>query len=176
LLLKNSDPKMPNDWSPDGQFLLYRSRNQLATANMDLWILPVRGNRQPFPYLNMSATEDSGQFSPDGRWIAYESDASGRREVYVRPFRGMPAGTEGQWQVSTAGGTFPRWRADGRELYFVDPAGRMMAAAVTTVEARFEAGTPAVLFQTSMPTVAATNSWQYDVARDGRFSPVTAGF
>ena len=108
-----------------------------------------------------------GVFSPDGKWVAYDSDESGRLEVYVRPFPGPGAA----WQVSTGGGTSPRWRADGRELYFMAPDSTLMAAPFNSHGSAFTAGKPQALFRTHI--FFAPSKQQYDVSRDGRFLVVT---
>jgi Tol biopolymer transport system component len=135
-------------------------------------VLPVgpaeeSGDRKPFPFLSTPFNEQQGVFSPDARWVAYQSDESGRYEVYVRPF----PGPGGQWQISTEGGTSPRWRADGKELYYVAPDLKLMAAVVVTQNAAqgptLTPGTPEAMFQTHI--VQAPSKPQYDVARDGRF-------
>ena len=116
---------------------------------------------------NTPAEELLAQFSPDGRWVAYQTNESGRFEVVVQPC--PDAG--GTWQASTAGGVAPRWRADGKELYFVAPDATLMAVPVTAAGASFEAGTPVALFPTRIVgggTVAIGRP-QYAVARDGRF-------
>jgi hypothetical protein len=118
-----------------------------------------------------------GAFSPDGRWVAYESIESGRNDIYVRQFvppgaAGTAAGAAGsQWQVSTAGGVFPVWRPDGKELYYLNPAGAMMAAPITVTGSTLEPGAPVVLFPTRIygGGVDAALGRQYDVAPDGRF-------
>jgi Tol biopolymer transport system component len=164
ILLQSADLKRPNSWSPDGRFILYWS----GQNNGDLMVLPVAytekpGDRKPFPFLSTPFNEQQGVFSPDGKWVAYQSDESGRFEVYVRPF----PGPGGQSQVSTGGGNSPRWRKDGRELYYLAPDLKLMAAAVVTQGATFTPGTPEALFQTHV--TRATNKQQYDVARDGKF-------
>jgi hypothetical protein len=128
-------------------------------------------------FLKTPFRETHGAFSPDGRWVAYHSDQSGRDEIYVRPF--VPPGTtgtaaaaaEGQWQVSTAGGIHPVWRPDGKELYYLNPAGTMMAAPITVSGATFAAGAPVVLFPARVfgGGVDVQQGRQYDVAPDGRF-------
>ena len=105
-------------------------------------------------FLKTPFREAYGAFSPDGRWVAYQSNESGRQEIYVRPFvppgaAGTAAGAAGgQWQVSTAGGIHPVWRPDGKELYYLNPAGAMMAAPITVTGATLEPGAPVVLFPT----------------------------
>ena len=172
-------------WSDDGRFLMYISID--PKTNGDLWVLPMTGaDRKPFVFLQTPFREVYGTFSPDGRWVAYHSNESGRPEVYVRPFippsRGAStdksAGTTepaalagGQWQVSTAGGIMPMWRPDGRELYYVNPDGAMMAAPITIGQGTLEPGTPVMLFPTRVPGggVDLQQGRQYDVAADGRF-------
>ncbi|MEQ1731003.1 MAG: hypothetical protein ABL982_21755, partial [Vicinamibacterales bacterium] len=135
------------------------------------------GDRTPGVFLKTPFNERQGQFSPDGRWVAYQSNESGRDEIYVRSFAGPAASgagapaAGGQWQVSTAGGTFPRWRADGRELYYLDPNGAMMAAPITVTGAMLAPGAPVVLFPTRVYRggVDLQQGRQYDVTRDGRF-------
>ena len=108
----------------------------------------------------------NGQFSPDGRWVAFQSDESGRSEVYVRPF----PGPGGQWQVSTNGGLMPRWRRDGRELYYVAGDEKLMAVPAQTSGTKFEAGAPVPIFQTQIVGGLTTASrTAYAVAGDGRF-------
>ena len=112
------------------------------------------GDRTPSVFLKTPFREAYGAFSPDGRWVAYQSNESGRSEIYVRPFvppgaAGTGAGAAGgQWQVSTAGGIHPVWRPDGKELYYLNPAGAMMAAPITVTGSTLEPGAPVVLFPT----------------------------
>ena len=124
------------------------------------------GDRKPIAVVISPFEERNGQFSPDGRWVAYQSNVTGRFEIYVQPF----PGPGGKWQVSTAGGTFPRWRADGKELFFIAPNAKLMSASVNTSQSTFEAASPAALFQTRIVTggLAALQT-QYAVSRDGRF-------
>ncbi len=121
--------------------------------------------------------ERGGRFSPDGRWVAYQSNASGRTEIYVRPWTPPAAAgaaapaPSAQWQVSTAGGIYPSWRADGQALYYLGPDGALMAAPVTTRGTALEPGTPVALFPTRIVGGGADSGQgrQYDVTRDGRF-------
>jgi serine/threonine protein kinase/Tol biopolymer transport system component len=169
-ILVAAESKAALSWSPDGRFLLYGTQDPKTGA--DLWALPLMGERKPFPVVRTPFEEAAGQFSPDGRWVAYQSNESGRTEIYVRPFPG-PAG---QWQVSTAGGSQPRWRPDGKELFYVAPDARLMAVPMS-VEANsqtLEPGAPVPLFPTRLASGAnilsgALSKAQYAVAPDGRF-------
>jgi len=108
LLLKSAQTKLPDDWSRDGRSILFQSLD--PKTSWDVWILPLEGDRTPRPVVQTRFNELQGSFSPDGRWIAYVSDESGRSEVYVQSF--PPSG--GKWQISISGGVQPRWRAMGR--------------------------------------------------------------
>jgi eukaryotic-like serine/threonine-protein kinase len=123
-------------------------------TSSDLWILPLTGDRKSTPLLHTPFAETHGQISFDGKWIAYFSNETGRNEVYVQPF---PNGA-GKWQVSTNGGVFPRWRRDGRELFYMSQngGGKMMAVDVRSSGSTFDAGTPKELFDS--PYVALTHS------------------
>jgi Tol biopolymer transport system component len=170
--------KTPSSWSADGRFLLYNSTDPQTT--IDLWIAPMVGDRTPSLFLKTPFREVLGEFSPDGRWVAYQSNETGQDEVYVRPFvppmdpkstaSTAPATASGQWQVSTAGGIQPVWRRDGKELYYLNPAGAMMAVPITT-GATLSPGAPVVLFPTRIVGggVDTGTGRQYDVAPDGRF-------
>jgi Tol biopolymer transport system component len=170
LLVASSQLKAPTDWSRDGRFLLYYSNDPQTKG--DLWVRPMTGDQKPWVFLKTPFDEEYGQFSPDGRFVAYESDESGRYEIYIRPFlssdeAGKPG--EGLWQVSTAGGLQPHWSPDGRELYYLDPAGRMMAVSITVTGATVASGTPVLLFPTKIFGGGGLPTLQYAVARDGRF-------
>jgi eukaryotic-like serine/threonine-protein kinase len=163
LLLETPNGKFSQDWSKDGRFLLYGEAD--PKTGRDLWALPMTGNeRKPIPIVKTPFEELNGQFSPDGRWLAYESNESGRFEIVVQQFP-VPAG---KWQVSTGGGIQPRWRADGKELYFIAPEGKMMAASIAE-SATFAAGMPIALFPVTLVPGAGANKQQYMVSRDGRF-------
>jgi Tol biopolymer transport system component len=165
LLIDSPNIKVPYSWSADGHFLLYGEDS--PKTGYDLWALPMQGDRKPIPVVNSPFPERDGQFSPDGRWVAYDSNESGRSEIYVVPF--PPGG--GKWQVSTAGGAMPRWRHDGKELFFISPDTQMMAASVSTSGTSFEATQPIALFQahTIVGGPNTNNKHQYAVSADGRF-------
>jgi dipeptidyl aminopeptidase/acylaminoacyl peptidase len=162
-----ADAGLPVSWSPDGRFLLYSRPD--ANTGTDLWVLPLTGERKPLAVVQTAMDQPGGEFSPDGRWLAYESNESGRFEVYVQPF--PEAG--GKMQISSAGGTQPRWRRDGKELYYVAPDARLMAVpvAVSPDGKTLELGVPAPLFRTRLASGATVNPGrpEYAVAPDGRF-------
>ena len=133
--------------------------------NLDLWTLPLDGEAKPQKYLATEFNESQGRFSPDGHFVTYASNASGRSEVYVQPF---PNAGEGKWMVSTDGGSAPRWRRDGKELYYVSADSKMMAAEVSTVPA-FKKGVPKELFSAPIwGGGGTTNVTRYDVTGDGQ--------
>jgi Tol biopolymer transport system component/DNA-binding winged helix-turn-helix (wHTH) protein len=142
LLLGSKEYKFPLDWSRDGRYLLFRQTGTHTAG--DLFVLPTTGDRKPFVYLQTSAMENGGAFSPDGNWIAYSSDEAepGRFEVYVERFPTHG----GKRQVTSTGGTAPRWRADGRELYYYSLDGRLTALTVTDDGGILTTGTPTALF------------------------------
>jgi serine/threonine protein kinase/Tol biopolymer transport system component len=163
LLLETPNHKYPQDWSKDGRYLLYGETD--PKTGRDLWAFPMTGNdRKPIAVVKTPFEELNGQFSPDGRWVAYETNESGRFEIVVQAF---PV-SRGKSPVSTGGGIQPRWRADGKELYFIAPDGKLMAAPITATGATFIAGTAVALFPASLPT-SIINRQQYMVSRDGRF-------
>src|SRR5262249_11923972 len=131
-----------------------------------MWVLPLTGERKPFPFLQTEFTEGLGQFSPDGRWIAYISNETGQTEIYVRPFNGTKsAETGGKWMVSKGGGMFPRWRGDGRQLFF--QSGNDLMAVDVAAASGFQASTTVKLFQRT----ALTNPIQsggLTVTKDGK--------
>jgi len=169
LLLKSSEDKYPTSWSRDGRFLLYDAWDP-QTKKTDLWVLPLEGDKKPFPFLRTEFNNVGGQSSPDGRWVAYASDESGRNEIYVRTFSpgssGAAAGAGGKWLVSTEGGSQERWRGDGKELYYRAADGKLMAVEIATNPV-FRAGVPKVLFQMpQQPGLVSENQW--DVTPDGK--------
>jgi eukaryotic-like serine/threonine-protein kinase len=160
LLLKTEDAKIANDWSPDGRHVLY---NAMSRQSFDLWVLPLFGERRPEPFVRTDFQEAGGRFSPDGRWIAYISNESGRYEVYVQSF---PV-SGGKWQVSNGGGGSPRWRRDGRELFYLSADGKLlMAVEVDGSSDTFEAGVPKRLFEPRVGAISGDSP--YDAAADGR--------
>jgi Tol biopolymer transport system component len=120
--------KITSDWSRDGRYILFAvfDNNGLDRGGPDLWVLPLDGSRKAAPYLETRFAETHGQFSPDTRWIAYASNESGPFEIYVRPFPAAP----GKWLISVNGGRLPRWRRDGKELYYLSAEGKLMAVSL----------------------------------------------
>ncbi len=175
LLLESPQDKAVNDWSADGRFLLYHSHD--PHRDRDLWVLPLDGDHKPWVFLKTNFNERWARFSPDGRWVAYTSNESGHDEIYVRPFLEPAASTSkdgssgGQWQVSTAGGIYPLWRSDGKELYYLAPEGQMMAVPITVAGTALAPAAPVVLFLPRIYGGGTDTSLgrQYDITRDGRF-------
>ena len=144
--------------SPDGRWLLYRESSKMFN---DIWVTPLDGSGKPAPFIATEFDENYARFSPDGRWVVYSSAESGRWEVYVVPF----PGPGGKWQVSTAGGELPRWRGDGREIFYMAPDGTLMAVAVDGRSSAFQVGQAARLFQPRIPSPVGYN---YAVSADGQ--------
>jgi Tol biopolymer transport system component len=153
LLLASNVDKTPRSWSPDGMFLAYVSMG----ARGDIWILPLTGSRTPFPFAQTEFDERDPRFSPDGRWLAYHSDESGRNEVYLRPF---PKGDD-RWMISAGGGMTPKWRGDSRELFYqVDR--EVWAVAITPTASGLKIGKAQWLLDIG----AGSSGW--DVTGDGQ--------
>ncbi len=152
------------DWSKDGTVILTQRRD--AIRNSSIWTLPLTPGRQPTALVDTEAEEREAQFSPDGRWFAYSSTESGQSQIYVRPFPG-PGATV---MISVHGGAQPRWRADGKELFFIALDGRLMVVPITLPagEGSPEAGTPKALFMTKIGgAVQPASKAQYLVSDDG---------
>jgi Tol biopolymer transport system component len=158
--------KILSDWSRDGRFLLYFEVDNKTRT--DLWVLPVVGDRKPRSFLRTDSNEQWGQFSPNGQWVAYQSNESGRFEIYVLPF----SGPGGKKMVSTSGGIHPRWSRDGTELFYLAPDGTLTSARIVVTGQTIEPGVPVPLFPTRIVGGGgnlAGYRHQYDVAPDGRF-------
>jgi Tol biopolymer transport system component len=155
----------PLDASRDGRTIVFRKVAPSGVWN--IWSLPLDGERKPVPYRSGPFNETEASLSPDGRWLAYSSNESGRSEVIVQPF---PDPSGGKWQVSTNGGVTPRWRGDGRELYYLDASGRIVAAAVSGAGSVFSVESVAPLFRTPLPLpiVPGGALGVYDVTSDGK--------
>jgi Tol biopolymer transport system component len=158
VLLAADGNQFPTSWSPDGKNLLYITRDPKTSWDID--VLPLEGDRKPHPFLHTPFAEVRSRFSPNGRWVAYQSNESGRAEIYVQAF----PGPGGKWQISTAGGTDPKWGPDGRELFYL-AQNKMMRVEVKT-GASFEAGIPAPLFGVALRPI--TVSSRYLLSPDGK--------
>jgi serine/threonine-protein kinase len=151
---------LAQSFSPDGQFIAFTRPD--PKTQRDLWILSVK-DRSRKVFLATPATEGAGRFSPDGRWLAYVSDESGRPEIYVQPF----PGPGGKWQISTDGGSEPAWNPNGRELFY--RTGDSMMAVPVTTQPSFSAGRPTELFKgTYLASTFPLTGTTYDVTRDGQ--------
>jgi len=159
LLLEGTGIVMyPNDWSPDGKLLAYQQATQGIN---EVWMLPLSGERKPSPFLQSQFTAIHSAFSPDGKWLAYCSSESGQQKVYVVPFP-RPGG---QWQISTGGGCYPRWRHDEKELFYLSADNKIVAAAVSAGRSSFVIGAVTPLFETP---ISRAFIGAYDVAADGQ--------
>ena len=165
LLLGSPSRKTPNDWSPDGRYIAYEEYNYVepqGRTKSNTWILPLFGDRKPFPFMQgTTADVFSASFSPDGKWLAYGVLEENRPSVYVASF---PSGRSRQL-VSTSGGMYPRWRSDGRELYYLSEEKKVMAVEIRSAAAGLEIGVARPLFQPDLANLA--DNW-YEVSPDGR--------
>jgi len=163
LLLKSDRPLLVRDWSHDGRFLLYGRFD--PKTQWDLWALPMDSDndKRPFPIVQSEFNEGDAAFSPDGKWVAYDSDESGRREVYLQAFG--KSRSPNKWPVSNGGGLHPQWRGDGKELFYLsEDLAKLMAVTVTT-KPNFETGVPERLFAGRFRTGIAA---QFNVTPDGQ--------
>src|SRR5215467_13070257 len=151
---------LPNSWSLDGQQILCTRR---APSGNYLVLVPVAAG-EPTRYVTSNGSQTNGMISPDGKWVAYASDESGDWEIYVSTF----PGAAGKWQISRGGGTEPRWRGNGKELFYIGSSGMLMAAPVSN-EGTFSSGSPMPLFQVrGRAFISSTDTFTYDVAKDGQ--------
>jgi hypothetical protein len=160
LVFESTQSKTVNDWSADGRYVIYDTSGALAS----LWVLPMFGERKPFPFINANYLAKQAQLSPNGDYIAYSSNETGTNQVYVETFPEH----KGKWQISTEGGFQPQWRADGKELFYFSAKIKMMAVAVSTASGEFQAGMPEPLFDT--PNLPGSSNYRnsYVVSRDGQ--------
>ncbi|MBZ5676582.1 MAG: protein kinase [Acidobacteriia bacterium] len=168
LLLSDPNGKMVDQWSRDGRFIIYAEQDP-KTKN-DVWLLPMgpdsKPSGEPMRFVHSEFNEFDGQLSPDSHWMAYVSDVSGQREVYVQPF----PSADNELRISTAGGVQPRWRGDGKELFFQAPDGKLMAVTMTLSSGptpSLKAGVPLALFDAHFP-IQTQAFFNYDVTADGK--------
>jgi len=163
LILTGKSSQYPDSWSKDGKNLLYEVDNGID-YKFDLFVLPLTGDRTPYPYLQTPFMESHGQFSPDGKWVAYVSDQNGKADVYVQSF---PTGG-GIWQISTAGGDQPQWRVDSKELFYLAPDHNIMSVSVNTAGG-MQFGRPVPLFRANVPLTGLSDDRNsYVPAPDGQ--------
>jgi hypothetical protein len=164
LLLDSFSQDRPDDWSPDGKFIVFEPN---VSVNA-LWVLPLSGERKPFVFLSgeSGTYPTEARFSPDGKWLAYVEYGSGKREVYITPFPGK----NGKWQVSAAGGRYPRWRGDGKELFFLAQNDTTLVAVDVDLSGDIpRIGKPKELFGVHLVYSPMSPEWgAYDVANDGK--------
>jgi Tol biopolymer transport system component len=161
LLYRSGYKKYPTDWSRDGRFLLF---NAIQGAKSAIWAVSL-ADHHATAVIETVASEGYGAVSPDGKWLAFQSHGSGQAEVFVQAFAGTSAATSRRWLVSMGGGGLPRWRGDGKELYYLTGRGTMMAVEVHPKGDEFQSESPRELFQTHpIPFV-----WNlFDVTPDGQ--------
>jgi Tol biopolymer transport system component len=175
-LYENDASKMTTTWSPDGRFIAYNVLSE-DKRRVEIWMLPMVGEHKPYPFLQAAYNIGQGRFSLDGNWLAYVTDESGRANVYVTPF---PDG-KGKWQISADGGSMVRWRKDGKELYYLNATGDLMAVEVTGNGKEFSVGRPQTLFHLELKTgpsrydlSSTSEQIGYDASPDGQRFIVTA--
>jgi Tol biopolymer transport system component len=162
-LLALATLRYPTDWSPDGKLLIFSA--SASDSGFDLLALPLSGERKPYPVLQTKANERDARFSPDGKWIAYQSDENGTTQVYVQPFP-PGSGNGGKWQISVDSGAGPTWRRDGKELFYLSGT-KLMAVEISASAGSFHAGIPKMLFDTQMNDLFYWTN--YAPSADGRF-------
>ena len=165
-LVTSAESKVNPDWSPDGRFVLYSQVN--PTTNVDLLLLPLTGERKPEPFVQTNFIEAQGRFSPDGHWVAYTSNETGRFEVYVQSFPTVGV----KVPISTGGGSQPQWRSDGRELFYFTPDRKLMSVEVTAQGSTFKVGVARALFDIHIGGAGIDRGFPgngyYTAARDGK--------
>jgi Tol biopolymer transport system component len=162
-LTTTGENPVATSWSPDGRHVLYGVFDRKTKG--DLWLLSLDGDRRAIPLLRTESNEEQGQISPNGRWVAYTSDASGRNEVWVTTFP-HPAD---RWRISSSGAGDPRWRRDGKELFYIRSDRQLMAVPVNGTQRNFSHAEAVALFDTALPPHWYEARNLYDVTRDGRF-------
>jgi Tol biopolymer transport system component len=163
-----ADPavKFTTSWSPDGKYVLFDRIDPQAKGKTSIWVLPTFGDHKAFSLISTDFNNTYSQFSPDGRWVAYDSNESGKDEIYAVAFPNATA----RFQISTAGGGNPQWRGDGKELYYTDADNKIMAVDVASRGDSLEIGTPHALWQPRLepvnPPYAATTDGKRFLANE----------
>jgi dipeptidyl aminopeptidase/acylaminoacyl peptidase len=167
LVFKSDSSEIPVSWSRDGRYIVFSRFKTGGGAGVDTWLLTMAGEPKATPFIESPFDKAQARISPDGRWITYVTNDSGTYQVVVQSF---PDPNGGRWQITAQGGIEPKWRHDGRELYYLAPDGKLMAVPVNAGPA-FQAGSPSVLFQTPLAVTRGQTprDRRYDVAPDGRF-------
>jgi eukaryotic-like serine/threonine-protein kinase len=156
----------PDDWSADGKWIAFSN----GAVHGDIWIAPTFGDRKPFRFFDSGFEDRLPSFSPDGKWIAYHSNESGRFEVYVRPFEGKPAESGKKLQISVQGGYYATWNPNGKELFYLGPDSKLYAVSLTYLGNNDAVSLPQPLFTAcpgNTPTGASTQGSSFDVSPDG---------
>ncbi len=157
----------PEDWSSDGKWIAFSN----GAKHGDVWIAPTFGDKKPFRLFESGAEDRLPRFSPDGKWVAYHSNETGRFEIYVRPFSGGPAESGQKIQISLQGGSFAAWSRDGKELFYIGPDSKLYAAPVKDLSRVATLPDPQPLFTVcagNTPTGSATQGSGFDVSPDAR--------
>jgi eukaryotic-like serine/threonine-protein kinase len=162
IVLESKDTvEYPDSFSPDGRYLVYDRKAPQTETGYHLWALPLSGDGKPFPIVKSAFDERYSAISPDGKWMAYQSNESGRWEVYITAFPGGGA----KWQVSSVGGASPKWRKDSKEIFYLDPSDNLVAVDVSASGSAVQLGTPHALFQ----AIGIQREYgPYDVSADGK--------
>jgi Tol biopolymer transport system component len=166
LLPSGEVSSIPVHWSSDGKYIVFSRLRRGNTSSYDTWLLPLFGERKPAPLLETGFDKFQARVSPNSNLIAYSTNESGTYQIVVQTF---PDASGGKWQISASGGVEPKWRRDGRELYYLGLDGKLMSVSIGGPP--FSAGRPVELFQTPLVVNRAqpTRDRRYDVAPDGRF-------
>jgi len=166
LLGGKGGPKNVEDWSADGKYLAYNYQTG-SSSPIHLYLLPLDGDRKAVPFVNTEINAQQGQFSPNGRWLAYRSLESGKSEVYVRGITPDSLQPRGKWPISLAGGEIPRWRRDGKELFYHSGI-TFFAVDVKTDAPTFEVGIPKPLFDAATVSNNTPGRAPFVVSSDGQ--------
>jgi hypothetical protein len=160
--------EIPDGFSPDGRYLIYERKVPQNETTYHLWALPLFGDGKPFPIVKSTFDERFSAISPDGKWMAYQSNESGRWEIYITAFPGGGA----KWQVSSVGGNAAKWRGDGKEIFYLDPSDNLVAVDVNASSSAVQLGTPHTLFQ----AIGIQREYgPFDVSADGKKFLINSG-